>query len=215
MTALLIQRAFSYAFIVSFLVLLVQCSSERVHLKHQLRSLKSPHIHHIHKRQNVSTVELTEAQKIVTEAVAQQNIYNENRVANPKRNTYLSRHSSEARSANRKRDNEPSPPALNETLLAAASHLAESHAAAQLANGTLHKKYPQPQNLKHHASNITKRAWGDAGYIDPRKWTLDAYLATWIFISHLDRSFAMSQTQYLQVEQKALVSSSADSGERA
>jgi hypothetical protein len=191
MTALLIQRAFSYAFIVSFLVLLVQCSSERVHLKHQLRSLnsphhpthqirsfKSPHIHHIHKRQNVSTVELTEAQKIVTEAVAQQNIYNENRVANPKRNTYLSRPSSEARSANRKRDNEPSPPALNATLLAAASHLAESHAAAQLANGALHKKYPQPQNLKHHASNITKRAWGDAGYIDPRKWTLDAYLAT-------------------------------------
>lgn len=55
---------------------------------------------------------------------------------------------------------------LNGTLLAAASLIAESNAAAQLKNGTLHRKYRQPQYMKkfNAASNITKREFGDAGY---------------------------------------------------
>jgi glucan 1,3-beta-glucosidase len=168
MAAFSSHPAFFYAFILSLLVLIVQGrpeKSEPVHLKHQLRSLNSPHIH---KRQNISNFELTQARKLVEEAVAQQNIYNNYRVANPKRNTYVSRHSPEAKSSKNKRENGPVAPTLNATVLAAASRLAEFNAAAQFANGTLHKKYPQPQYLTkfNSATNVTKRAYGDAGYED-------------------------------------------------
>jgi hypothetical protein len=146
--------------------LIAQCRPEReepVHLKHQIRALNSPHLH---KRQNISNFEITQAQKIVAEAVAQQNIYNSYRVANPRRNTYVSRHSPEAHSSKNKRADEPVAPTLNATVLAAASRLAEYHAATQLANGTLHKKYSQPQYINKFgaATNVTKRAYGDAGY---------------------------------------------------
>lgn len=166
MAAFSSERAFFYAFIDSFLVLIAQCrpeESEPVHLKHQLRALNSPFLH---KRQNISNFELTQAQKMVEEAVAQQNIYNSYRVANPRRNTYASRHSPEAKSSKNKRAAEPVAPSLNATVRAAASRLAEFHAAAQSANGTLHKKYPQPQYLTKvdAAANVTKRAYGDAGY---------------------------------------------------
>lgn len=168
MAAFSSQRAFFYAFIVSFLVLIAQCqpeNSEPVYLKHQLRSLNSPHLH---KRQNISHLELTQAQKIVQEAIAQQNIYNSYRVANPRRNTYVSRHSPKAKSSNNKRDDEPVAPKLNATVLAAASRLAEFDAAAKFANGTLHRKYSQSQYLKEFnaATNVTKRAYGDPGYQD-------------------------------------------------
>lgn len=51
-------------------------------------------------------------------------------------------------------------------MLAAASLIAEANAAAQHANGTLHKKYPQPLYMKksNAATNTTKRSFGDAGY---------------------------------------------------
>lgn len=168
MAAFSSQRAFFYAFIFSFLVFIAQCrpeKSEPVHLKHQLRSLNTPHLH---KRQNISNFELTQAQKIVDEAIAQQNIYNSYRVANPRRNTYVSRHSPEAKSFKNKRDDEPVAPTLNATVLAAASRLAEFHAAAQFKNGTLHRKYSQPQYIKRFdaATNVTKRAYGDGGYDD-------------------------------------------------
>ncbi|RFU28181.1 hypothetical protein B7463_g8175, partial [Scytalidium lignicola] len=137
--------------------------SERVHLKHQLRALNSPHIH---KRQNVSTFEIARAQKILNEAVTQQSKYNSYRLENPRRNTYVSRHSKEAKTSKRKTDDEPTAPPLNATVLAAASLIAEVNAAAQLKNGTLHKTYPQPQYVKkfNAATNLTKRAFGDAGY---------------------------------------------------
>jgi len=130
MAAFSSQRAFFYAFIVSFLVLIVQCApaqSEHVHLKHQVRALNSPHIY---KRQNVSSFEITEAQKVLNEAVAQQNKYNTYRVENPRRNTYVSRHSSGAKASKRQTSNEPAPPTLNATVLAAAKLVAEANAAA-------------------------------------------------------------------------------------
>jgi glucan 1,3-beta-glucosidase len=168
MAAFSSQRAFFYAFIVSFLVLIVQCApaqSEHVHLKHQVRALNSPHIY---KRQNVSSFEITEAQKVLNEAVAQQNKYNTYRVENPRRNTYVSRHSSGAKASKRQTSNEPALPTLNATVLAAAKLVAEANAAAQQKNGTLHRKYPQPQYVKkfNAATNITKRAFGDAEYGD-------------------------------------------------
>ena len=56
---------------------------------------------------------------------------------------------------------------IDATVLAAAARLAEHNAAAQQANGTLHKKYSQPQYIKKFdAANVTKRAYGDAGYED-------------------------------------------------
>jgi glucan 1,3-beta-glucosidase len=166
MAAFSSHRAFVYAFLVSFFVLLAQCSteqSERVHLKHQLRAVNASHIH---KRQNVSNFEISQAQKILDEAFAQQNKYNTYRLENPRRNTYVSRHSNEAKASKRKRDNEPTAPTLSATVLAAASLIAEVNAAAQLQNGTLHNKYPQPQYVKtfNAATNITKREFGDAGY---------------------------------------------------
>ena len=86
---------------------------------------------------------------LVDEAVAQQGIYNTYRVANPKRNTYVSRNSAEGQSRkNRKRDDQPTAPTLNATVLAAAALLAEHSAALENANGTLHKIYNQPKTLK-------------------------------------------------------------------
>ncbi|KAI9645912.1 hypothetical protein NHQ30_005349 [Ciborinia camelliae] len=117
------------------------------YLPHQRRGLENPPIQ---KRQNISTYnastyDILQAEKLVAEAVAQQAAYNNYRVTNPRRNTYLSRHSEEAKSAKRKRDDlsEPTPPSLNVTLLAAAALLAERNAAGKLANGTLHKSYSQ------------------------------------------------------------------------
>lgn len=156
-------RTLNFAFfIVSSLVLLAQCSPEqreRVYLKHQLRALNSPHLH---KRQNTSTFELAQARKVLNEAVAQQSQYNRYRLQNPRRNTYVSRHSNEAKAFKSKRDNEPSPPILNTTVLAAARLVAEFNAAAQFANGTLHNSYAQPQFVKGliDAANLTKRATG-------------------------------------------------------
>jgi glucan 1,3-beta-glucosidase len=166
MAGFLSRRSLVYAFLLSFFVLLAQCSgeqSERVHLKHQLRALDSPHIH---KGQNATKFEIAQAQKLLNEAVAQQNKYNNYRLENPRRNTYVSRHSNEAAASKKKASNEPSAPVLNATLLAAASLIAESNAAAQLKNGTLHKKYRQPQYMKkfNAASNLTKRVFGYAGY---------------------------------------------------
>ena len=115
MAAFSSQSAFLYAFIISFLVLIAQCrpeKSEPVHLKHQLHSLNSPHLH---KRQNISNSELTQAQKIVAQVIAQQNIYNNYRVANPRRNTYASRNYPEAKFSKNKRDDEPVAPTLSKS----------------------------------------------------------------------------------------------------
>jgi glucan 1,3-beta-glucosidase len=108
------------------------------YLWHQRQAIESPPLV---KRQNVSFSDISQAEKLVADAVAQQSKYNTYRVANPRRNTYQSRHSATAAKA--KRDDEPTPPTLNTTLIAAAALLAEHTAAQQLANGTLHKPYTQ------------------------------------------------------------------------
>ena len=157
------QRALIYAFLLFLLVVAGTCSppeTEPVHLPHQLRALNTPLIH---KRQNISTHDITQAQKILAEAVAQQSIYNTYRFDHPKRNTYLSRNSNEAKTAKKKRDVAPIAPALDATVMAAASLIAEADAAAQHANGTLHRKYNQPQYVEkfNNATSNTKRATGD------------------------------------------------------
>lgn len=166
MAMLSLYHAFLYVSMVSFFVLFAQCSpdqSEHVHLKHQLRSLNPPHLY---KRHNVSTSDISEARRILNEAVAQQNRYNNYRLKNPRRNTYVSRHSKKAKLANVMAVDEPTAPTLNATVLAAASLIAEINAAAQLRNGTLHKKYQQPQYMKRFkaAENIGRREFGDAKY---------------------------------------------------
>ncbi|RDW56893.1 pectin lyase fold factor [Coleophoma crateriformis] len=129
------------------------------YLWHQRRALKNPPVH---KRQNTSSYELVQAQKLVAEAVAQQSEYNTYRVANPRRNTYKSRHSATAK---HKRDDEPAAPILNTTLLAAAALLAEHHAAQKLANGTLHNSYtaftqlPKPLAIPNQEKRATSDYW--------------------------------------------------------
>ncbi|KAK4860839.1 hypothetical protein LT330_004570 [Penicillium expansum] len=121
------------------------------HLWHQRRAIAHPPRP---RSLNTSTSDLWQAQKLVEAAVAQQSEYNAWRVANPKRNTYQSRHSNATRSSTQhKRSNQPVAPTLNPRLRAAAALLAERHAAQQLRNGTLHKSYskftklPKPLTL--------------------------------------------------------------------
>ncbi|RDW56742.1 pectin lyase fold factor [Coleophoma cylindrospora] len=129
------------------------------YLWHQRRALKNPPVH---KRQNTSSYELQQAQKLVAEAVAQQSEYNTYRVANPRRNTYESRHSATAK---HKRAGEPAPPTLNTTLLAAAALVAEHHAAQKLSNGTLHNSYtaftqlPRPLVIPSQEKRATSDYW--------------------------------------------------------
>ncbi|PYI01146.1 exo-1,3-beta-D-glucanase [Aspergillus sclerotiicarbonarius CBS 121057] len=111
-----------------------------LHLWHQRRALADPPTPSLH---NVSSSALSQAQKLVASAVAQQSKYNAYRVANPKRNTYVSRHSEAATSTKHKRSDEPVAPTLDSNLRAAAALLAEHHASQQLLNGTLHKSYSQ------------------------------------------------------------------------
>ncbi|KAK2616718.1 hypothetical protein QQS21_000330 [Conoideocrella luteorostrata] len=86
--------------------------------------------------EGTSRLVLNEAQKLVDEAVRQQSIYNAYRVANPKRNRYVLRHSAPAMaSKNKKRSDEPVPPKLDAKLRKAAALVAEHHAAQQKANG--------------------------------------------------------------------------------
>ncbi|PYH85075.1 exo-1,3-beta-D-glucanase [Aspergillus uvarum CBS 121591] len=121
------------------------------HLWHQRRALANPPRP---RSLNVSSSELRQAQKLVEAAVAQQSEYNAWRVANPKRNTYESRHSNATyASTQHKRSDQPAAPMLDARLRAAAALLAERHAAQQLRNGTLHKSYshftrvPKPLTL--------------------------------------------------------------------
>ena len=116
-----------------------------LYLWHQRRAIANPPTPSLH---NVSSSALAYAQKLVASAVAQQSEYNAYRVANPKRNTYRSRHSQDAQSALHQRSDEPVAPTLDANLRAAAALLAEHHASQQLMNGTLHKSY-------HHFANTS------------------------------------------------------------
>lgn len=136
------------------------------YLRHQRRALERPHLlrrTNDSSLTNVSSTAITEAQRLVTAAAAQQGEYNAYRVANPRRNQYYASNSSEAQAyRKRKRDTEPVPPTLNATIRAAAALLASHTAAQKEANGTLHKIYPQPQNLPRNddyaPGNNTKRS---------------------------------------------------------
>ncbi|GLA11528.1 hypothetical protein AnigIFM62618_005494 [Aspergillus niger] len=111
------------------------------HLWHQRRALANPPRP---RSLNTSITELQQAQKLVEAAVAQQSEYNAWRVANPKRNTYQSRHSNTSHSSTQyELSAQPVAPTLDSRLRAAAALLAERHAAQQLRNGTLHKTYSQ------------------------------------------------------------------------
>jgi glucan 1,3-beta-glucosidase len=131
------------------------------YLWHQRRSLENPPIR---KRQNVSNYDILQAEKLVADAVAQQSKYNAYRVANPRPNTYKSRHSDEATSTKNKREDEPAPPTLNATLVAAAALLAEHNAAQQLANGTLHQPYNQFTQLPKPLVIPSKEKRASSGY---------------------------------------------------
>ncbi|KAJ5506492.1 Pectin lyase fold/virulence factor [Penicillium expansum] len=89
------------------------------HLWHQRRAIAHPPRP---RSLNTSTSDLWQAQKLVEAAVAQQSEYNAWRVANPKRNTYQSRHFNATRSSTQhKRSNQPVAPTLNPRLRAAAA----------------------------------------------------------------------------------------------
>ncbi|RDW60710.1 hypothetical protein BP6252_12093 [Coleophoma cylindrospora] len=157
MTALL--RVFLFLALVAF----VSASSSELpptYLRHQRRALEKSHLH---KRQNVSSTAITEAQKLVDAAVKQQGEYNTYRVANPRTNNYYAKTEQAARKG--KRENEPSPPTIDSSVRAAAALLAEHTAAAQAANGTLHRIYKQPSSLPrfddYAPSNLTKRGGTD------------------------------------------------------
>lgn len=189
------QRALIYAFLLFLLVVVGTCSpleTESVHLPHQLRALNKPLIQ---KRQNVSTYDVTQAQKIVAEAVAQQSIYNTHRFDHPKRNTYLSRNSNEAKAAKQKRDVAPIAPTLNATIVAAASLIAEVHAAAQQANGTLHRTYSQPQYVGkfNDATGNTKRATGGDYWVSKITHTGHAHIGS-------DNSYLVRISRYRSFE---------------
>ena len=132
------------------------------YLWHQRRSLENTPIA---KRHNVSSYDILQAEKLVAEAVAQQAKYNTYRVANPRRNTYLSRPSDESTSTKKKREDEPVQPTLNGTVLAAAALLSERNAAEQLANGTLYKPYtqftalPRPLVIPSKSKRQTSSYW--------------------------------------------------------
>ena len=77
-------------------------------------------------------------------------------MANPRVNKYYSSNSAEAKAyRKKKRETEPAPPTLNGTIRAAAALVAEHNAAAQAANGTLHRSYPKPKFAKPTESNST------------------------------------------------------------
>lgn len=112
------------------------------YLQHQRRALAA---HTVLPRKNISTHELSEAQRLTADAARQQGIYNAYRFAHPKRNAYTSKNT---QSAHGKRDpSEPLAPTLNSSVIAAAVLIAEHNAALQHANGTLHKMYSQPKTL--------------------------------------------------------------------
>ncbi|RAL02989.1 glycoside hydrolase family 55 protein [Aspergillus ibericus CBS 121593] len=142
-----------------YLVSLIAASpaDQPLHLWHQRRALADPPTP---SSQNVSSSALTQAQKLVASAVAQQSEYNAYRVANPKRNTYQSRHSAASK---QKRSDEPAAPTLDANLRAAAALLAERHARQQLSNGTLHKSYSQfskvPKPLKIAERDSSSTYW--------------------------------------------------------
>ncbi|GIJ86242.1 hypothetical protein Asppvi_005128 [Aspergillus pseudoviridinutans] len=142
--AYFLPQTLSFLMLFSSLLCLIAASpvaDPPFHLWHQRRALANPPTP---RSLNLSSNELQQAQALVEAAVAQQSKYNAWRVANPKRNTYRSRHSDASQpSAQFKRSDQPMAPVLNPRLKAAAAILAERHAAQQLRNGTLHKSYSQ------------------------------------------------------------------------
>lgn len=147
MASSLILRLFTLIGLVS-LVFAGATDEPPTYLRHQRRALEKSH-HHYRRSNITSTTNVTEAQRIVDAAVAQQGEYNAWRVQNPRRNNYYASNLPKPDSVNaesRKRDSsEPSPPVLNSTVRAAAALLAEHDANEQASNGTLHKiyrKYP-------------------------------------------------------------------------
>jgi len=155
------QIALFRIFILLAVVLVALASTEEpaTYIRHQRRALENRSI----LKRNVSTHEISQAQKLVAKAVSQQGEYNAHRFANPRHNTCISRNSDQAKSAKKKRDGEPAAPILNSTVLAAAALLAELDASAQAQNGTLHQIYPQPKTLPRFddSSRNQKRATSD------------------------------------------------------
>lgn len=126
------------------------------YLKHQLRALQEKPKY---RSQNATNGEISKAQKLVAEAIAQQGRYNTYRVDNPIRNSYVSRNSAQAKDGKRSKGSRPSPPSFNSTIRAAARLLAERDAAAQHSNGTLHKIYSKPDYLTtEDTPHLEKRA---------------------------------------------------------
>ncbi|KIM96238.1 glycoside hydrolase family 55 protein, partial [Oidiodendron maius Zn] len=173
------QNHLCFLVFLSYVIAVVSASlteESPTYLWHQRRSLENPPIA---KRQNVSSYDILQAEKLVAEAVAQQAKYNTYRVANPRRNTYLSRPSDESTSTKKKREDEPVQPTLNGTVLAAAALLSERNAAEQLANGTLYKPYTQftalprplviPSKSKRQTSNYWVSQVSDNG-LPPMGW---------------------------------------------
>jgi hypothetical protein len=148
--------------LISFLCFIgvIASSSEQsptgTYLKHQLRALQEKPKY---KSQNATNGDISKAQKLVAEAIAQQGRYNTYRVDNPIRNSYASRNSVQAKGGKRSKGSRPSPPSFNSTVRAAARLLAERDAAAQHLNGTLHKIYSKPDYLAtEDTPHLGKRA---------------------------------------------------------
>lgn len=161
------RRTLTLLVLVAFCLNLIEASpaaDPAFHLWHQRRALAHPPRP---RSLNTSSSGLRQAQKLVEAAVAQQSEYNAWRVANPKRNTYQSRHSNDAHSSTQhKKYDQPVAPTLDPRLRAAAALLAERHAAQQLRNGTLHKSYskftkpPKPLTLaKRDTADMSSSYW--------------------------------------------------------
>src|SRR5690349_4805028 len=97
-----------------------------------------------YKFRNSTAAEILKAEKLVEDSIARQSLYNIHRVENPIKNSHVSQHSAHSKAFKQKATSALVRPTLNSTVLAAAKLLAERDAAAQHANGTLHRTYPKP-----------------------------------------------------------------------
>ena len=88
---------------------------------------------------NVTESALETATNLISSALESIAAYNSYRVANPRRNTYLSQHEGVATT---KRD-EVAYPALSDKVRSSAAFLAEVYAGNKYTNGTLYKSYPR------------------------------------------------------------------------
>ncbi len=92
------------------------------------------------------------------EAITQQSEYNSHRVANPKRNTEVSKDSDAAVMIRKRAASDgPQAPTLTPALRKAAALIAE-YEAKQQANTTSHREDPQPKHLHADQAPIQVRA---------------------------------------------------------